>query len=311
MEKWKQKALLQKTISFLPGRIRINYFFQRHITKGLHPQSAFFEEKLALAGNHLEVYRNAHGFLPETTLEIGTGWFPIVPVIFWLCGVRNIVSYDHYPHLKTQLLRETIHFLKQPEMAAKIKQLPGFRKDRLELLMAIPLHTITVRELHSVFSILYLSGENALENRLPLKADLIHSNNTFAHIYTPELIRLLKQCNTHLGENGFHSHHIDLCDHFAHFDRKIPLFHFLRYTDKQWRRIDNPLQAQSRNRTGDYRQLFYDCGLYITGEQTVKGNETDLPRAIDQRFLSENRNELPVKQVHFTLIAHPSSSSLR
>lgn len=262
-----------------------------------------------LAAKHLEVYRNANGSLPETTLEIGTGWFPVVPVVFWLCGVQKIVTYDHYPHLKTTLLRETIHFLKQPEMIAKIERLPGFRKDRLEKLMAIPLQTLTVSELYPVFSIRYLSGKNALENRSPLKAGLIHSNNTLAHIYTAELTCLLQQSNRHLVEQGLHSHQIDLCDHFAHFDRKIPLFHFLRFTDKQWKQIDNPLQAQSRNRIGDYRKLFHSCGLFIQEEQVVKAPKTELPPIIDQRFLSEEPDELTIKQVHFTLITHQLSSS--
>jgi hypothetical protein len=310
MEKWKRKALLQKTVSFLPGRIWINYFFQRHLTKGLRAESAFFDEKIMLAAKHLAIFRNTNGSLPETTLEIGTGWFPVVPVVFWLCGVQNIVTYDHYPHLKTTLLRETIHYLKQPEMIAKLERLPGFRKDRLEKLMAMPLQTLTVSELHPLFSIRYLSGKKALENRSPLKANLIHSNNTFAHIYSAELTCLLQQSNRHLAEHGIHSHQIDLCDHFAYFDREIPLFHFLRFTDNRWKRIDNPLQAQSRNRIGDYRKLFCNSGLFIQEEQVSKAAKTALPLIIDQRFLSEDPDELTIKEVHFTLVTRLPSSSL-
>ena len=46
--------------------------------------------------------------------------------------------------------------------------------------------------------------------------------------------------------DGLHSHFIDMSDHFAHMDSSISIYHFLRYSEAQWKRIDNSIQPQNR-----------------------------------------------------------------
>ena len=41
--KWQMKAIAQKAISFLPKKEKINYWFQKNITKGVTLTDEYFE----------------------------------------------------------------------------------------------------------------------------------------------------------------------------------------------------------------------------------------------------------------------------
>src|SRR5690606_17664077 len=95
MEKWKQKAIVQKVISYLPFSHNINYLFQKYVTKGVNLSDEYFYDRLGHARDHLlgfQKYSNSKA--PSSCLEIGTGWYPIVPIGFFLAGADTIYSVD-------------------------------------------------------------------------------------------------------------------------------------------------------------------------------------------------------------------------
>src|SRR5687768_18577204 len=102
MAVWIVKAVIQKTISFLPAGQRINYLFQKHITRGVSLSDEWFEDKLVHCNDHYSAFVR-HGGKPEgfSVVELGTGWFPVVPLGLFLCGAGEVRSYD-----LTSLLRE-------------------------------------------------------------------------------------------------------------------------------------------------------------------------------------------------------------
>ena len=105
---WIVKALIQKTISFLPYNHSINYLFQKHVTKGVRLTDELFEDKLIHCKNHLQ-YFSSYATTPATSsLEIGTGWYPIVPIGLYLFGFENIVSVDISDLLTTEAIHQTI-----------------------------------------------------------------------------------------------------------------------------------------------------------------------------------------------------------
>lgn len=83
VSKWLIKALVQKSISYLPNSQGINYFFQKHVTGGVHLTDEHFRLKLDHARDHHQ-YLLAYGKNnpDQTILELGTGWYPVVPLLF-------------------------------------------------------------------------------------------------------------------------------------------------------------------------------------------------------------------------------------
>src|ERR1051325_10025252 len=95
MKKWILKAIVQKTISFLPFKHRINFLFQKYVTKGVFLTEVYFEDRLTHAVNHLKGYQKlSDKKVPAKALELGTGWYPVVPITLFLCGADEIHSID-------------------------------------------------------------------------------------------------------------------------------------------------------------------------------------------------------------------------
>ena len=102
--------------------------------------------------------------------------------------------------------------------------------------------------------------------------DLICSNNTFEHVY-PEVLRgILSEFRRVVKQDGVMSHFIDLSDHFAHLDRSIGIYNFLRFTPRQWRWIDNDIQPQNRLRWADYLAMYADLGIPVREQDFLPGD---------------------------------------
>ena len=67
-----------------------------------------------------------------------------------------------------------------------------------------------------------------------------------------------------------------MSDHFAHLDKKITIFNFLKFSEKQWQIIDNTIQPQNRLRINEHRLLLEKTGFELLDEQNRIGNLSDL-----------------------------------
>lgn len=281
IRKWILKAIVQKTISYLPGSQRINYFFQKYVTKGVFLSDDYFEDRLGHAHTHLQTYaRHAGGAALGDTLELGTGWYPVVPIALFLHGAERIRTVDvvlltDTRHIATTI-RKFIEYADQGRLGTYLNPLP----ERLDQLRALAgqADTLSFDALTAALHIEYLLQD---ARRLPLPdgtIDLIHSNNTFEHIYPDILLGILREFRRVLRPGGVQSHFIDLSDHFAHFDRSISIYHFLRFSPAAWRWIDNSIQPLNRLRLPDYRRLYADAGIPVTQLSTRPGNVEELRR---------------------------------
>jgi len=277
---WKIKAVVQKGISFLPASHKINYLFQKYITKGVILSDEYFYDRLGHAVFHAKAYIKYKNTLPTSTLELGTGWYPVVPISMYLLGSNDVVTLDITPLTDKDKLVTTIKkyldaielkkvdqvFLNIPERIAKLKELLA-NADKL-----------SQDELLKALNITYL---NADARKLPHKNesfDLIHSNNTYEHIYEPILKDIAKEFKRVQKPNGIQSHFIDMSDHFAHADGGITIYNYLKYTEAKWLRIDNSVQPQNRMRINQYRDLYKTVGLHILEEELRPGSISDLDK---------------------------------
>ncbi|NNC83282.1 MAG: hypothetical protein HKN79_06870, partial [Flavobacteriales bacterium] len=108
--KWHLKALVQKGLSFLPDPEKANHVFQKYVTKGVHLDDEHFGYKIEHASDHI---RYAQAYLDTDRdleiLELGTGWYPIIPISFYLSGLGSVTSLDIQSWLTADSLRTAIH----------------------------------------------------------------------------------------------------------------------------------------------------------------------------------------------------------
>jgi len=303
MKRWVLKAIVQKSISYLPLSNKINYFFQKYVTKGLALSDEYFFDRLEHARNHIRSYQQfAHNAAPLASLEIGTGWYPIVPIALFLIGCERIFSLDISLHTSKKLLQATLKKFLDYSKDGKLNYYLDFQPERLEILSHLlnSSDDLHLNELLKRLNITYLIGD-ARSIALPDNSvDLVNSNNTFEHIYPEILSSILKEFRRVVKKHGgVMSHFIDMSDHFAHFDKSISIYNFLRFSDRQWKWIDNSIQPQNRLRIDDYMKMYAELDIPISELRCRQGNVEllkTLPLA--ERFQSKSLEETAKSHCH-------------
>lgn len=269
LRKWWLKAAVQGTLSVLPYHHRLNRFFQNNITHSIQPDLKTLHSRIRFVPKHIEHYRQYQtgDGLPPVILELGTGWFPIVPLGLFLCGARQIITLDLNPLLTLESLRGILRtFAKMPE--ANLRELlPNMLPERYKDLCELAEKPEkSMDELLTACNIRYVIADaRALD--LPADSiDYIISNLTFEHIAPDILDAILHEFRRVIAPNGLMSHLIDMSDHYSHFDRSINRYHFLRFSDPVWRWFNNSLHYQSRLRISDYRELHTKNGFTVIAE---------------------------------------------
>lgn len=276
MKKWILKAAVQKAISVLPFRNRINYWFQKYVTRGVDLDEEHLHWKLTHARDHLgylEKYGRQEG---AVCLELGTGWYPIVPIMLYLHGAEKVQTIDLNAHLTKATLRTCLEKLVLFSATNQLEQwFPKVKPERWSSLLQVwkELEQLALEEALSSLNIVSLVGDARQIPTPDATFDFICSNNTFEHIFPDVLADILKEFKRVLKPQGVMSHFIDLSDHFAHFDHSITIYNFLRYSEAQWRRIDNVIQPQNRRRWPQYQELYHSLGIPIREEEVRPGDQ--------------------------------------
>lgn len=278
MKVWIAKAIVQKAISYMPFKHRINYLFQRYVTKGVLLTDTLMDDKLTHCQTHLQQFFRHRGVQTGyTTLELGTGWYPIVPIGFYLAGADKIFSIDVSDLLETEAIKLTIRRYLQYHQSGKLATfLPQIDTDRLKKLETLLTQNLPPHQLLEQLNIYTILGDARNTKFASDSFDLINSNNTFEHIYPEILLPILVEFKRLLKPNGLMSHFIDMSDHFAHFDKSISVYNYLRFTVQEWSRIDNSVQPQNRLRIYTYRQLHQQAGFKVLEEINRPGSIDEL-----------------------------------
>src|ERR1043166_7811008 len=137
MPHWLIKSALHRVISWLPASHKWNELFQRYGTRSLALTTGRFEQRLEYCRKHLENFHayqhgGTGGF---TVLELGTGWFPIVPIGLFLCGASEIWTFDIAPLVSRRGLVKTLErFYEEEQSGSLARLLPRFQPDRMAAL---------------------------------------------------------------------------------------------------------------------------------------------------------------------------------
>ncbi len=190
MRNWKLKATLQKSISVMPMSREINHAFQKYVTKGVELSDDYFYDRLNHASDHIKAYQRVFDLKKlEFSLELGTGWYPIVPIALFLCGVKDIYTIDIENLTNKGNFRKTIQrFIEAKNFKTLISFIP-YREDKMRFLEGLNENydTLTFEKILHLFNIHLLVGDARALKLKDQTMNLIHSNNTFEHI-NPEIL---------------------------------------------------------------------------------------------------------------------------
>ncbi len=298
---WRVKGATQKALSILPGGIRLNLMMQMVLgdLRNLDRQIALKVRDWALSMKYL---REAGIPLENSRMfEIGSGWYPVLPVCFVLAGARSVATYDITRHLSEKgMLRCLDSLVPQiPLIAETAQKTPAFITEKLNALR----QKNTLAEMLEQSRIDYHAPADARRSGLSADSlDIVYSNSVFEHIPREIIREILAESFRILRPGGFIMHNVACNDHYAHFDKSISYVNFLRFSENQWRVWNNRLQFQNRMRAPEFLALARDAGFEIAAQHThVAAGSREALRSftIAPEFRSFSESDLATTTIDF------------
>jgi SAM-dependent methyltransferase len=258
------KAAIQGTASLLPGAERWDAILKRRVSD---IKISTLKRKIERCRSHLAHYERHRGTVKSRPriLELGTGWFPILPVAFAMAADADVVTVDNADHLTAPHVRRTIRSIID---AASQGLLEGVDPERLTAAVdALRGPARSVDDLLAGMRVTRLVAD-ATSLALPDGSfDLLVSNNTLEHIPGEVIRAILRRFRALAADGAVMSHWIDMTDHYMGFDPSIGPYNFLKYSSGAWRLFNNRLHYQNRLRISDYRTLHESAGWRILEEE--------------------------------------------
>ena len=307
--RWTIKARIQRVLSSTPLGPQLYYLAQRHLGGFSHFS---IDSKVAQGGSLLECL--AELLEPPsnwTAVEIGTGWTPILPILFWLNGQRQCDTYDNQRLLKDSLVVESarqfvaLGHARSGLCQANVKQNSVEQnqfRDRLNLLEKLVAAGASGSEVMRTCNIRYHAPVDATSTGLGKESvDVVYSNTTLEHAREEEISALLRESYRIIRPGGYMLHLIDLSDHFAHSDQLITAINFLQFSEAEFSKYNSRFLYQNRLREPRWRQIIQGQGFEIVSWKThvdarALRQLSALP--LDPAFADLSSEELCVSSIH-------------
>ncbi|WP_291298703.1 class I SAM-dependent methyltransferase [Elioraea sp.] len=204
------------------------------ITQGLEQVAALRQAGVPIAGS--------------SVLEFGSGWLPLIPMLFHMAGADRLVLTD-----VERLMDDRTLEIARGRITARL--------DEIAVVLEQPRETLRMR-LDSFAPEYRVPWDTAAE--AAASVDLIISRATFEHVPERDLSLFLRDFHRILRDEGAMCHIVDNSDHWQHKDRSLSRVDFLRYDDDAivWRLAQINTQAfQNRLRHNDYLVLLAKAGF--------------------------------------------------
>ncbi len=242
----------------------------------------------------------------STVVEIGSGWVPMLPLVFRMAGAREVITIDQERLMDRHTFRYAASFVRD-ELALVAsragRELPLFDT---KLLQCRP--DGRLEDLCRDAGITYLAPGDFMDMGTGI-ADLIVSRTVLEHVPEDALRRIFLRAATVIRPGGLMCHWIDMSDHFEHRNKSLSRLDMLQYSDQEWSaRTRDPQDYQNRLRRFDYVRLLAETGweiIKLTGEPNLKALEDLRGMNLMPRYANVSPDELSI--LTSMIIARPAA----
>lgn len=261
---WRIKGLLQKTLGVTPFGHSLHYQLQRKFggMRDIRRECSSKIDDWEIMTGHL---RNAGVRIPGARLaEIGTGWYPTLPLACYLGGASEVHTFD-------------LNRLLKPELVAVCIGVLGEHLPRIAAVVGTDLDAVQARyrRLQAATDVADLPAlsEGVIRYHAPIDftasgladgaVDAVFSNSVLEHV-PPEVVRPIYDAAMRLlAPGGLMFHSVNCGDHYAYIDRSIHQLHYLRFSDREWKFWNNAFLYQNRLRAHVFVDTARDAGFEI------------------------------------------------
>jgi SAM-dependent methyltransferase len=267
LQSWKIKGIIQKSLSSFPGGECINDSLQRRLG-GLANFDANIRSKVddwALLISYLRTV-DADDLECQRVMEIGSGWYPTLPICFHLAGVQHCHTADISRHMKPNLAFKMLTTIEKH--LPRIGAVSGRGADAVRAQYENLREATSLEDLLARAGIVYHAPADASNACwfADEAVDLVYSNSVLEHVPEPVIAALMREAHRVLKPEGLMVHAVGCNDHYAFFDKSISFVNYLQFTAKQWRLWNNRLLYQNRLRANDFIRLARESSFEVVHE---------------------------------------------
>lgn len=264
--RWQAKVVIDSAKALLPFQARLRRFKDR-----LSPYRSNRDDDIATIAQGIRQVQWVGAVQPltgATVLEIGSGWQPMIPLLFSLAGAARVFLTDLNVLLRPDTLAAALRAVREQRQTI----LDGLGVDPVffdHALREDPRAPMVARleELRLV----YLAPCDCRKLDLPAASvDVVTSRACLEHIPPDVLEGIFRESHRLLKPDGLACHWVDPSDHWEHHDKRLSRVNFLKYPDSvfRWTYI-NPLHYQNRLRHPEYAQLLARTGYRVVREERL------------------------------------------
>jgi SAM-dependent methyltransferase len=239
----------------------------------------------------IRMLRSVNANLSSTVLEFGSGWVPVIPLLYYIAGAKRVIMTD-------------VERLMDAHTILLAKKAIGNRAGDVAAALSMSTNDV-MRKIESAFDPDYLVPWNSAQHPAQ-SVDIIVSRTVFEHVPPPNLEQFCNDFARILAPHGLMCHIVDNSDHWEHSDKTMSRVAFLRYDDELlWKLSCINLQSyQNRLRHSDYLNLFKKTGwdpVLAEGAADPKCLVDLQTMPLGRKFIGRDHNDLAILTSFFLL----------
>jgi hypothetical protein len=298
---WVLKVVAFKVLGLLPGGNITHRFMQETITQSLRVTEDRVLQKIQVGMEYLDYIEevlDGKDLSAITHVDIGAGWMPTIPLLFYSVGLERQLLLDVRRNMHAKIVRDVIYAFRQlvsqhRNLKARCRRLPPLMEpgDTVEAyLRRIGLHYIAP----------YDCGD--LLNEKGFK--FVTCTQVLLHLNKDQLRSLFKVISSALKDGGLFLAPIHLYDVYSDFDKSLSPYNKWRYSDFVWdKMINSTLMSFNRLTASEYRQVLEESGLEIMKFHVAEPTLSDLQKLrrikVHKQFSHVPETELAAKYLFF------------
>jgi SAM-dependent methyltransferase len=263
--RWQYRLLLDKVKGLVPAQESLRRAKRRIC--GFHPDHSRDKWAIDEGIKQVQWVGSVIDLRPARLIEIGSGWQPIIPLLYSLAGTGEVIMTDLKRLCHSETLTATVNsmLLHKAMIAGQL----SIQDSAFERLAAQNGREPLERSLER-FSIRYRAPCDFRKTGLPANSvDAVVSRSVLEHIPEKIVAEIFREGARILRSGGVMCHFVDNSDHWEHTDRTISRVNFLRFPDHTFRWMQSDRLYQNRLRHPEYAELLRNSGVELRREERI------------------------------------------
>lgn len=240
---WKFKSLIFKLLEKLPHLLGNKIYYSIQGFTQYRSLNIKFKEAGSTYNSLVDLLNKFQITLEDKNiLEIGTGWYPLMPYYLVYHGkAKQVLTYDVNWHLSVKNIESTNKLFREFYCENKTNVVdPKILDNRIVYFHNSDIDRIDIS-----------------------KIEIVYSRFVLEHVSKNDLIKIHNELKLKLPAGSLIIHFISPSDHRAYNDHNLSLYDFLKYSESEWNEIQTRFDFHNRLRKNEYIQIFQNVGLEI------------------------------------------------